>query len=313
MILGLHHVTATVDDAQADLDFAAGALGLRLVKKTVNFDNHDVYHFYYGDEHGTPGTLWTTFPYKGKHVRPGVHGKGQITTTSFAVPPGSLDNWRARLDGRGLQITEPPARFGQRSLVVTDPSGLQMEVIEAAHDGRPWTGAGVVESMAIRGLHSVTLTVASADPTIGFMERLLGFSVIDRDGARTRVGVAGGGSGRMMEIVAAPDTPDARNGLGTVHHVAMAVADRTAQEQMRARLAAAGANVTPILDRQYFTSIYFREPGGILFEIATVPPGFGVDEAVADFGTGLKLPPWEESNRTVIQAGLARIVMPRPS
>src|SRR4051794_27374349 len=173
-LIGLHHVTATVDDAQDDLDFCLGGLGLRLVKKTVNFDNNTVYHFYYGDERGTPGTLWTTFPYKGKFVRPGSRGRGQISTTSFAVPRGSLEAWRARLSARGIDISTPPPRFGQASLVATDPSGLWMELIEADDVRAPWTGSGIDSAIAIRGLHSVRLTVDDTTPTIAFMERVLG-------------------------------------------------------------------------------------------------------------------------------------------
>ena len=166
-ILGLHHVTATVDDAQADLDFCTSALGLRLVKKTVNFDNHGVYHFYYGDERGTPGTIWTTFPYKGRGVPVGTKGAGQVTVTSFSVPAGSLEWWTARLTERGLSVTDAPPRFGEASVLVADPSGLALELVGTSRDTRtPWTNGGVDADVAVRGLHSVTLTVRNAATTI---------------------------------------------------------------------------------------------------------------------------------------------------
>ena len=306
-ILGLHHVTATVDHAQADLDFCLDVLGLRLVKKTVNFDNHHVYHFYYGDEHGTPGTIWTTFPYHGHGVPVGSKGVGQITTTSFAVPEGSLPEWRGRLAAAGYAITEHDPRFGQPSLSVADPSGLAIELIEAPDERSPWTHGGVPEAMAIRGLHSVTLTVASPGPTIAFLERHLGATVIAEDGASTRVAVGGDRSGARLEILHRSDAPRARNGLGTVHHVAMAIATGAEQRALREALVKAGVGVTEVRDRQYFTSIYFREPGGVLYEVATLPPGFAIDEAPDALGRDLKLPPWEEPNRADIEAGLDRV------
>jgi len=236
-ILGLHHVTATVDDAQADVDFSVSALGLRLVKKTVNFDNHFVYHFYYGDEVGHPGTIWTTFPYKGRGVAVGSKGAGQITVTSFSVPAGSLDAWKTRLRERGYVVTDAPPRFGEESVLITDPSGLVIELVANDADVRlPW----------------------------------------------------------------------AKNGLGTVHHVAMAVGSEDDQLKIRGELEGV-AHVTPVRDRQYFKSIYFREPGGVLFEIATTRPGFPVDEPVSALGRGLKLPPWEEPNRTEIEAQLPNV------
>lgn len=307
-IRSLHHVTATVADAQADLDFCLDALGLRLVKKTVNFDNHHVYHFYYGDEHGSPGTIWTTFPYKGHGVPVGTKGAGQVTTTSFSVPVDSLDWWRARLISLGLAPQDAPPRFGEESLIVTDPSGLTFELVANARDARtPWTAGGVGAETAIRGLHSVTMTLASPPGTIAFMQDFLGFTVVNEIAGRTRLAVNGDEPGKTMEIVHAPEAARAKNGLGTVHHVAMAVA--TADEQLRLRheLLQAGVGVTEVRDRQYFQSIYFREPGGVLFEVATMQPGFAVDEAPDALGRALKLPPWEEPHRSMIEAGLDRV------
>jgi glyoxalase family protein len=306
-ILGLHHVTATVDAAQPDLDFAIEALGLRLVKKTVNFDNHHVYHFYYGDEHGTPGTIWTTFPYHGRGVRIGWKGTGQVTATSFSVPAESLPFWKARLKARGIEVRDVEPRFGEEALACSDASGLAFELIGTRRDARaPWTGV-VDGAAAIRGLHSVTMTVRSTDKTLALMEGLLGFTVVDEDADRVRVAAHGNLPGHTIDILRAPDAPPAMNGIGTVHHVAMAIASGDEQVRLREELIKYGAQVTDVRDRCYFTSIYFREPGGVLFEVATVAPGFTVDEPLDQLGRGLKLPPWEESFRADIEAGLAPV------
>ncbi len=307
-ILGLHHVTATVDDAQADLDFSAGALGLRLVKKTVNFDNHGVYHFYYGDEAGKPGTIWTTFPYRGRGVVVGTKGAGQITVTSFSVPDGSLDFWKKHLRERGFTVSDARPRFGEESVVVTDPSGLAIELVANARDLRtPWLSTSVDERAAVRGLHSVSLLVRDPAPTIALLRELLGFDVVNEMEGRTRVGVNGDAPGKTFDIVAAPDAPAAKNGLGTVHHVAMAIASADEQLRLREELVRRGLQVTPVMDRQYFQSIYFREPGGVLLEVATTRPGFAIDEPLDELGRGLKLPPWEEPNRAEIEAALPSI------
>jgi len=304
-LLGLHHVTATSDDAQADLDFCLDVLGLRLVKKTVNFDNHFVYHFYYGNTVGNPGTLWTTFPYKGHGVRIGVKGAGQVTVTAFSVPASSLDTWRRRLQARGVRFEDAGSRFGDDAIVIVDPSGLVFELIGAHHDDRtPWTGSGVTADAAIRGLHSVTLTVASPDVTAEYLERHLGFSVEAAEGRRVRLALNGGGPGRVLDLVHDPSAPAAVNGLGTVHHVALAVATGDEQRTLREALLEAGSLVTEIRDRQYFTSIYFRVPGGVLFEVATTGPGFAVDEPENSLGRELKLPPSAEQHRSTIEAGL---------
>ena len=306
-ILGLHHVTATVDDAQADLDFSVGALGLRLVKKTVNFDNHFVYHFYYGDVVGHPGTIWTTFPYKGKGVPVGTKGAGQITVTSFSVPGGSLDVWKPRLRERGYTVTDAPPRFGEESVLITDPSGLVIELIANDDDARaPWTAGGIDTGSAVRGLHSVSLEVREPKRTVDFMREMLGFEVVNEMEGRIRVAVGGGGPGKSMDIVHSGDAGWAKNGLGTVHHVAMAIDGEDQQLKLREELVGR-AQVTPVRDRQYFKSVYFREPGGVLFEVATMKPGFPVDEPRAELGRALKLPPWEEPHRVEIEAQLPNV------
>ena len=239
-ILGLHHVTATVDDAQADLNFAAGRLGLRLVKKTVNFDNPFVYHFYYGNESGAPGTIWTTFPYKGHGVRPGRIGAGQVTSTAFSVPAGSLPFWRERLRTSGVEIGDGPVRFGEPVVTMRDPSGLLVDLIETARDPREaWTGADVSGVHAIRGVHSVTLTSRAASATIEFMTGTLGFTLDEQESGRTRLSVGGDRPGHIFDVIDGHGHQPGVNGLGTVHHVAMAVRSSAEQLAMRERLVAA--------------------------------------------------------------------------
>jgi glyoxalase family protein len=307
-IRGLHHVTATVGDAQADLDFSRGLLGLRLVKKTVNFDNHNVYHFYYGDAQGTPGTIWTTFPYKGWGVPAGAKGAGQVTATSFSIPRKSLGFWNSRLREAGAAVAELPDRFGDEGLAVRDSSGLAFELLANDRDARlPWTGGGVAAEAAVRGLHSVTLTVRDATKTARLMTDLLGFQVINDSPRRIRLAIGGDEPGKVIDVVTDAGAAAAVNGVGTVHHVAMAI--DTADEQLRLReeLVQLGFAVTEVRDRQYFRSIYFREPGGVLFEVATIPPGFTVDETLDRLGRELRLPPWEEPYRPDIERGLPRI------
>jgi len=307
-ILGLHHVTATVDDAQSDLDFAAGALGLRLLKKTVNFDNHNVYHFYYGNRSGTPGTLWTTFPYKGWGVPVGRKGAGQVHVTSFSVPADSLEFWEERLRASGTAVQSRQERFGEQAIAVSDSSGLNFELIGTESDSRePWTTSQIERAAAIRGLHSVTLQVHDPDPTIAFMTDLLGFRVVREMPGRMRLAVNGDEPGRFVDVAHDRGFVPAQNGVGTVHHVAMAIAEADEQLRLREDLLAQGCRVTPVMDRQYFQSIYFREPGNVLFEVATVKPGFAIDEDINHLGESLKLPPWEEPNRAAIERGLPKI------
>jgi glyoxalase family protein len=306
-IRGLHHVTATVDDAQADLDFCRELLGLRLVKKTVNFDNHNVYHFYYGNELGEPGTIWTTFPYKGHGVRAGLKGAGQVLDTAFSVPVGSLEFWRSRFLRAGVAFNDAAARFDQPVVAVSDPSGLRFELIADDRDRRtPWTGA-IDSDGAIRGLHSVTMMVHEAAPTLDFMTTALGYAIVARDGNRTRLAAGGDRPGHRIDVVADPDAPRAVNGIGTVHHVAMAIGSDDEQVKLRSDLVARGIGVTDVRDRCYFRSIYFREPGGVLFEVATMAPGFTADEDRGSLGAALKLPPWEEAHRPSIERHLPPI------
>jgi glyoxalase family protein len=308
-IQSLHHVTATVSKAQPDLDFCERVLGLRLVKRTVNFDNHGVYHFYYGTEGGTPGTIWTTFPYHGWDVPTGVHGSGQVVATAFSVPRDSLDRWQSRLAEAGIAVERGTPRFQAASLAVRDPSGLVLELVADGRDARPpWRGGGPDEGMAIRGLHSVTLLLRARAATVELMTRLLGFVVVEDTAERVRLAVGGDAPGHLVDLLEVPDAPVARNGLGTVHHVAFAIRGADEQLRLRKELLRAGCEVTEVRDRTYFQSTYFREPGGVLFEVATMAPGFTFDEPLDRLGQALKLPPWEEPHRADIEARLPPLV-----
>ncbi len=300
-ILSLHHVTATVDGAQDDLDFGLRVLGLRLVKKTVNFDNHHVFHFYYGDRVGSPGTIWTTFPYRNHNVRIGTKGAGQVTATVFSVPAGSLSAWRVRLGAHGVAATDLEPRFGAATIGFSDISGLAFELVSTDDRRDAWTET-VDGDIAIRGLHSVAITVREAAPTVDFMQSQLGYRIVEEAEGRIRLAIGDGGPGGLVDVVHRRDAPAAVNGIGTVHHVAMAIGSEEEQLALREQLLGFGSKVTEVRDRCYFKSIYFREPGGVLFEVATIAPGFASDEPVDALGRDLKLPPWEEANRADIEA-----------
>ena len=307
-ILGLHHVTATVDEAQPDLDFCLGALGLRLVKKTVNFDNHFVYHFYYGNERGTPGTIWTTFPYAGRGVAVGKKGAGQVTVTSFSVPVGSLDSWRARLGALSIAVNDIEPPFGEAAIAFADSSGLTFELIATARDDRtPWIAEGLDAETAIRGLHSVTILVRDPAKTLDLMTGILGYRVVGEAAGRIRVAANGDAPGHLIDVAHDANAEGAVNGVGTVHHVAMAIGSEQEQLELREALLHYGSRVTEVRDRCYFKSIYFREPGNVLFEVATMAPGFTVDEDASQLGRGLKLPPWEEPHRAEIEQALVPV------
>lgn len=308
-LMGIHHVTAIASDPQRNLDFYTGKLGLRLVKLTVNFDDPGTYHFYFGDELGTPGTILTFFPWPG--ARAGRAGTGQIGATAFSVPVNSLGFWRDHLARLDIDST-PETRFDQEVLVFADPDGMALELVgDSAVDSVPgWEGGPIPAEHAIRGFHSVTLWEADANVTDTILQNGLGFAAIDEAGERTRYHIAEPGIGMRVDVLHLPDTAPARGGAGTVHHVAWRTTDRDTQQEWQARVSARGLHVTDILDRQYFTSIYFREPGGVLFEIATDPPGFTFDETPESLGTSLRLPPWYEKQRPVIEQVLPKLQLP---
>lgn len=309
LIKGLHHVTATVDDAHEDYQFYTQVLGLRLVKKTVNFDNNQVYHFYYGNQLGTPGTIMTTFPYKGQGVRKGALGTGQVHITSFSVPSTALDFWKDRLTSQGI-IWEAKDRFGKATIQFDDPSGLILALVSDDEDGRtPWVTSEINQAVGIRGIHSVTLLVYELAPTLEFLENTLGARKIMQNGENELLYAIGeAGAGQYLGIIRDEKAPMGKNGIGTVHHVAWRVESEEALQALRTHLVETlQMNVTEVKDRNYFRSIYFRIPSNVLFEVATIPPGFTIDESEEDLGKALKLPAWEEANRADIEQVLPKI------
>lgn len=309
---GLHHVTAIATDPQANADFYLNVLGMRLVKQTVNFDAPDTYHLYYADEVGTPGTILTFFPWP--NAKPGVHGTGQVTRTAFTVPEGSLGWWRSRLSQLDIATSDIEDRGSEVALSLHDPDGLIVELVEHEEDGRsvPWTKGPVGDSYAVRALHAVTLTEDDHEKTAGLFADDLGFGLVAESGDGVRFSADGGagGSGALVDLVSDPSAPRGLVAAGTVHHIAWRAPDDAAQEVWRGELVEQGLNVTQILDRNYFRSIYFREPGGVLLEIATDPPGFAVDEPLLELGRHLRLPPWLEPNREEIQRNLPALRLP---
>ena len=308
---GLHHVTAIAGEPQANINFYTGILGLRLVKVTVNFDDPTTYHLYYGDGQGHPGTIMTFFPWPG--AMKGHIGTGQLTVTSFAVPEKSLPYWRKRLRKRGVEFEEAMSDFGEEMLFLRDPDGLQLELISSseANPDRIWDRGPVPSEEAIRGFHHVTLSEQGYERTALLLTETLGFREIGKEAHRFRYAVAKGAPSTIVDVVCAPEGHRGRVAVGTVHHVAWRTATKEEQERWRNKLAELEYDVTPIIDRQYFHSIYFREPGGVLFEIATDPPGFATDESVAYLGTSLKLPPWLENARLQLEKLLPRIELPK--
>lgn len=300
---GLHHVTAIADDPQRNVDFYTQVLGLRLVKQTVNFDAPDTYHLYYGDEAGRPSSLLTFFPWRG--VPRGRHGVGMATATAFSVPEGSIGWWHERLRRRGIGVEEPFSRAGEDVLRFRDPDGMIIELVAAPGDHRSgWDGvASIPHEHAVRGLHAITMSERLLEPTAEMLLGRLGMQLGDDDRERARFRMSGGESGTLVDVAAV----DADRGLqagGTVHHVAFRAPDLATMTRWRDELVSSGVPVTEIKDRQYFMSIYFREPGGVLFEIATDTPGFDIDEPLLELGRSLKLPPWLEPSRDQIQAAL---------
>lgn len=305
LIKGIHHVTATVNDAQEDYDFYTRVLALRLVKETVNFDNEKVYHFYYGNEVGAPSTIFTTFPYKGQGVRQGTIGSGQVSQTSFSIPNGTLSFWKKRLTSFGIS-TKETARFGQTILEFEDPSGLKLDLLEAEADDREpiWSFQNVSRDQAIRGMHNATLLINNAAETIDFL-KIFGYHTVQTEGNLTLMEAGDGGPGNSVIVQAAPDAERGVNGIGTVHHLAHRVAELEDALKIKEKMEKEfGFKVTRVMDRKYFQSIYFRIPGGVLFEVATEGPGFMVDEPKEQLGTALKLPAWQEPNRERIEANL---------
>ena len=308
--MSIHHVTAIAGDPQRNLDFYAGTLGLRLVKLTVNFDDPGTYHLYFGDETGRPGSILTFFPWP--DGQRGRQGTGQVGTVSLAVPPAALGWWIERLLQHGVKYEGPTRRFDERVLSFTDPDGLLLELVATPRAVRvePWGGGPVPAEHAVRGIHGATIWEDGDRGTAGFLTRFMGFRAAGEEGTRLRFESAAEGVGTVLDLRRAPGFWSGAGGVGTVHHVAFRAPTAAAQLERRLELERAGVGITPVVDRQYFQSVYFREPGGVLFEIATDPPGFTLDEVPAALGTELKLPRGLEPMRERIERSLPPVRLP---
>ncbi|HEX4773260.1 MAG TPA: ring-cleaving dioxygenase [Bryobacteraceae bacterium] len=299
-IVGLHHVTAIASDPQQNLDFYTDALGLRFVKRTVNFDDPGTYHFYFGDDVGSPGTILTFFPWP--RAARGQAGAGEVSRTAFGVPLQSIDYWEERLNSIHVPVERNGERFAEQVLTLADPDGMKIEIVGHA-DAGPVNApryASVPPEHAIRGFFGVTLAERDPKPTAQILS-VMGFNQIASEGNRLRFSAPGAALGNHIDILVDPKASYGRPGAGSVHHIAFRAPDDNAQTEWRGEIAK-HLDVTPVLDRTYFHSIYFREPGGVLFELATDPPGFLIDEPVESLGEALRLPPWLEPKRASIEA-----------
>ncbi|GAB3734195.1 ring-cleaving dioxygenase [Spirosoma lituiforme] len=308
LINGLHHVTTLASDTQRNVDYYTDILGLRLVKKTVNFDAPDVYHLYYGNETGSPGTILTFFPY-GQLPR-GRKGVGQLTYTAFSAPLASLSFWMDRLHERNVPYAGPYKRFSETFVRFEDFDGMGIELVFTDEDQRPgWDNGRIPAEYAVRGFHTVTLNELNPDRTIKLLTETMQHTLVGEEEGRFRFKAGLGGSGNFVDVLYSPKDVHALQGAGSVHHVAFSTDSDETQAIIQEKLAESGYNVTPVQDRNYFNSIYFREPGGILFEVATNPPGFAIDESVAELGTTLKLPAQYETRRASLEKALPEIVL----
>lgn len=303
-VQGLHHITAIASDPRRNLDFYTRVLGLRFVKKSVNQDDPGTYHLYYGDYTGSPGTVLTFFPWTG--LRRGRPGSGQAYATAFSIPSGSLAYWQERLHRLNVPTGKVETRFGDHVLGLLDPDGLRLELVATGeHDPRPPAPSpNVPPAHGIRGFHSSTLALADGGETARVLTGPMGHRPVAQAGTRARFAAGPGGPGAYIDLLTDPSLPRGLSGAGTIHHVAFRVPDDATEAAARERLLAEGLPVSPVIDRAYFKSIYYREPAGILFEIATDQPGFAIDEPVESLGTKLGLPPHLEPHRTAIEAAL---------
>lgn len=312
-VSGLHHITAIAGPAQENLDFYAGVLGLRLVKKSVNQDDPGTYHLFYADAEGHPGTDITFFPWA--ELAPRRDGYGLSTEVSLAVGPGSLPFWQERLTTRNVEVLAAETRFGEKVLPLVDPHGLRLALVESESSlGRPfaaWERSPIPREYQIRGLEGARMLERDLGEPGSFLREILGFREISEENGWRRFGVAEATSGQYVDLQAAPNERRGAWGRGSVHHLAWRVADEADQLAVRAQVALRGAQPTPVIDRFWFKSVYFREPGGVLFELATDGPGFAVDEAVESLGEALVLPPWLEPDRPTIEANLPPLTLPR--
>jgi len=306
-IVGLHHVTAIASNPQRNLDFYTGVLGLRFVKRTVNFDDPGTYHFYFGDDAGSPGTILTFFPWP--NASPGRVGLGEVTRTSFSVPAGSLEYWVQQLSENGVPVENSGRRFQEDVLTFADPDGMKIEIVAHADAGAANVPrfASVPTEYAIRGFFGVTLYERQEAETEAMLA-VMGFHKIATEGNRVRFAAEGNALGNHIDLLIDPAGKYGHAGAGSVHHIAFRAKNDEAQREWREEIAK-HVDVTPVLDRTYFHSIYFREPGGVLFELATDPPGFALDEPVESLGEELRIPEWLEPRRAFIEARLPPITL----
>jgi glyoxalase family protein len=310
-ISGIHHITAIAADPQVNVDFYSGVLGMRLVKKTVNFDAPDTYHFYYGDNVGSPGSVLTFFPW-GKGSWPGRSGTGQVTVISFAIPEKSMDYWIERLQLADLSVQGPFTRFAEQVISFRDPDGIQLELVASKSTVRKdWENSPVPSSKAIQGFHSATLAIKNYQNTARLLTEFMGFEFQGQHGNRYRFTNQYSDIGSIVDLLELPGENGGRMGTGTVHHIAFRTHDDQQQLHLQSELTGMGYQVSPIMDRNYFHSIYFREPENILFEIATDSPGFHIDESPDMLGQSLKLPEQYEERRPDIETSLPKITTAR--
>lgn len=306
-LLGLHHITAIAADPKTNLDFYTRVLGLRFIKKSVNQDDPGTYHLYYGDNVGSPGTALTFFPWQG--LRRGRPGTGQAYATAFSIPATALLYWQERLAGLKVPAEPVISRFGDQVISFTDPDGMRLELIATSErdERAPAPSKDVPTEHAIRGFHSSTLALSDATATTTLLTEVMGYRLHAQEKHRARYTVANGGPGSYVDLLTDPQLPRGLSGAGTVHHIAFRVADDVEHVAAHEELVDAGAQVSPVIDRAYFKSIYYREPAGVLFEIATDQPGFAIDESVETLGSKLSLPPRLEPHRAEIEAILPKL------
>jgi len=310
-IVGLHHVTAIASDAQRNLDFYTQVLGLRFVKRTVNFDDPGTYHLYFGDDAGSPGTILTFFPWP--RASRGHAGAGEVAQTAFSVPLASIEYWETRLREHGVLVETTGKRFTEQVLTFPDPDGMKLEIVGHA-DAAPANAsryADIPAEHAIRGFFGVTLLEHEAESTGNFLN-VLGFHKVAEAGNRQRYSAEGNALGNHIDLVIDPKAAYGRSGAGSVHHIAFRATDDAAQLEWREQIGKY-VDVTPVMDRTYFHSIYFREPGGVLFELATDPPGFAFDESIETLGEELRIPAWLEPRRAAIEQRLTPLELHKPS
>lgn len=307
LISGIHHITAIAGNPQANVDFYTGILGLRLVKKTINFDAPNVYHFYFGDELGRPGTIFTTFPFTG--ARKGAKGTGELTYTAFSIPSNSLDYWIERLKKYGVAVSDVLTRFREKLIRFEDHDGMGIELVANDSDDRPgWTYGQIPADLSIKGFYGATLNLRAKDQTEKLLTGFMDYKFIAQEGDRFRYGTEGK-PGDILDIVVNPTGNRGMQSAGTVHHIAFRTANSETQLQVQKLLMDNGYQTTEVKDRNYFTSIYFREPGGVLFEIATDEPGFAIDEDEAHLGELIKLPDWAEPSRDELVKNLTPVTL----